>query len=102
MWMYGILRFGVVHTSMLATPEIAHRQLGDLNFLAIPLHGSYSSAIVKALQDKINACLVTHQEGNFDPHPLLLLSFLCHPHFRGPVGLSIPVKSHKISTLSHC
>jgi hypothetical protein len=32
MGMYGILRFGVGHTSMLATPEIAQFALGDLNF----------------------------------------------------------------------
>jgi hypothetical protein len=30
--MYGIFRFGVGHTSMLATPEIAQFVLGDLNF----------------------------------------------------------------------
>jgi len=30
--MCGILRFGVGHTSMLSTPEIAQLTLGDLNF----------------------------------------------------------------------
>jgi len=30
--MYGILRFGVGHTSMLPTPEIAQFALGDLTF----------------------------------------------------------------------
>jgi hypothetical protein len=30
--MNGILRFGVGHTSMLVTPEIAQCPLGDLNF----------------------------------------------------------------------
>jgi hypothetical protein len=30
--MYGILRLGVGHTSMLATPEIAQFALGDLAF----------------------------------------------------------------------
>ena len=31
--MYGILRFGVGHTSMLATPKIAQFALGDLAFI---------------------------------------------------------------------
>ena len=36
--MYEILRLGVGHTSMLATPEIAQCPLGDLDFKADTLH----------------------------------------------------------------
>jgi hypothetical protein len=41
--MNGILRFGVGHTSMLSTPEIAQFQLGDLTFKVHTLIGLSAS-----------------------------------------------------------
>jgi hypothetical protein len=44
--MYGILRFGVGDTSLLATPEIAQFALGDLTLKAHNLRFTHSSTIV--------------------------------------------------------
>ena len=44
--MYEILPFGVGHTSMLATPDIAQCPLGDLAFKVEYRHFTHSSALV--------------------------------------------------------
>jgi len=47
--MCRILRFGVGHTSMLAAPEIAQFQLGDLTIKVQYPHFTYSSVLVNSL-----------------------------------------------------